>query len=46
VAHRALRAPFCLVPRAALDGLTDIIPPRNDVANPRGSQDGFATSQC
>ena len=38
VAHRVPRGTLCLVTALARHGLTDIIPPRIDVAIPRGSR--------
>jgi len=38
VAHRAPRGTLCLVTALARHGLTDIIPPRVDIALPRGSR--------
>jgi predicted transcriptional regulator of viral defense system len=38
VAHRAPRGTLCLVTALARHGLTDIIPPRIDIALPRGSR--------
>ena len=38
IAHRAPRGTLCLVTALARHGLTDIIPPRIDIALPRGSR--------
>ena len=38
IAHRAARGTLCLVTALARHGLTDIIPPRIDIALPRGSR--------
>lgn len=38
IAHRAPRGTLCLVTALARRGLTDIIPPRIDIALPRGSR--------
>lgn len=38
IAHRAPRGVLCLVSALARHGLTDIIPPRIDIALPRGSR--------
>jgi hypothetical protein len=38
VAYRAPRGTLCLVIALARHGLTDIIPPRIDIALPRGSR--------
>lgn len=38
IAHRAPRGTLCLVSALARHGLTDIIPPRIDIALPRGSR--------
>jgi len=38
IAHRAPRGTLCLVTALARYGLTDIIPPRIDIALPRGSR--------
>jgi predicted transcriptional regulator of viral defense system len=38
IAHRAPRGTLCLVTALARHGLTDIIPPRIDVAIPRGNR--------
>lgn len=38
IAHRAPRGTLCLVTALARHGLTDIIPPRVDIALPRGSR--------
>jgi len=38
IAHRAPRGTLCLVTALARHGLTDIIPPRIDIAIPRGSR--------
>jgi len=38
IAHRAPRGTLCLITALARHGLTDIIPPRIDIALPRGSR--------
>lgn len=38
IAHRAPRGTLCLVTALARHGLTDLIPPRVDIALPRGSR--------
>ena len=38
IAHRASRGTLCLITALARHGLTDIIPPRIDIAVPRGSR--------
>ena len=38
IAQRALRGALCLITALARHGLTDMIPPRIDIALPRGSR--------